>query len=58
MEDCIVLTKNQVNFLKVRFNTQDPDVAIDLFIEFLVTKHIDPMNMLNYLMKTMAKENN
>lgn len=56
--ESVLLTQKHVSFLMSRFNTEDPEQAIDLFIEFLVMQRKDPMQMINYINKLMAKENN
>lgn len=52
------LTKQQVRFLMSKFHTEDPQNAIDLFLESLVVENKDPFKMLKYLSALMAKENN
>lgn len=42
----------------LKFETDDPDEAVELLIESMVMKSVDPMQMQAYINKLMAKENN
>lgn len=41
-----------------KYETDDPDEAVELLIESMVLKSIDPMQMKVHIDKMMAKENN
>lgn len=59
--ESVKLTKSQVGFLMSKFGTDDPDEAIDLFIEFLIKSdegNLSPSDLVTHLMKIMARENN
>lgn len=58
MSDSVRLSKKQINFLMSKFETDDPDEAVELLIESMVMKSVDPMQMQAYINKLMAKENN
>lgn len=57
-DDSIKLSKKQINFLMSKYETDDPDEAVELLIESMVLKSIDPMQMKVHIDKMMAKENN
>jgi len=54
--DSIRLTKPQVTFLMQKFQIDDPNEAIDYFIELLVLEEADPMSMKKYLLGMMERE--
>jgi hypothetical protein len=58
MEDSIKLSGMQMAFLMSRFDTKDPDKAVELFVEELVSKGLDPMQLKEYVSRIMARENN
>jgi hypothetical protein len=58
MSEDIQLTARQVAFLKKKFRTKSADSAVDLFIEEMVFKGIDPMRIKEQLSRLMARENN
>lgn len=58
MEDSIKLSGMQMAFLMSRFDTRDPEKAIELFVEELVFKGLDPMQLSEHVNRMMARENN
>lgn len=49
----IKLTEKQVEFLMCIFYTDDPNEAIDMFLEILIEENIDPMKMSAFIDKMM-----
>lgn len=54
--DSIRLTRPQVTFLMQKFQINDPNEAIDYFIELLVLEEADPMSMKRYILGMMERE--
>lgn len=54
-DDSINLTESEIEFLKYKFRTEDPDDAVDQLIEMLVLEGGNPMNMKSYVQKMMKK---
>jgi len=52
--DSITLTESEIEFLKFKFDTEDPDKAVEILVELLVYEGINPMNMQPYI-QTMMK---
>ena len=52
----LTLTAGQVKFLMTRFQIDDANKAIDLFLETLITERLDPMDAKYYIMLLMQKE--
>lgn len=57
-QDYIRLSKKQVTFLMSKYETTDPDEAVEKLVESLVLKGIDPMLMSAHIDRMMARENN
>lgn len=57
-QDYIRLSKKQVAFLMSKYETTDPDEAVEKLVESLVIKGIDPMLMSAQIDRMMARENN
>jgi hypothetical protein len=49
-----MLTESEIEFLKFKFDTEDPDKAVEILVELLVFEGINPMNMQPYI-QTMMK---
>jgi hypothetical protein len=56
--DSIWLTGQQINFLMEKFQTDSPDVAVEMFVELLVAQKLDPMDLEKHVNRFMARENN
>ena len=56
--DDIILTETQIEFIKYRFRTEDPDIAVERLIELLVLEGTNPMNMGVYVDKMIQKFQN
>jgi len=54
-DDYIKLTESEIEFLKYKFNTEDPDEAVDLFVEILVLEGSNPMDMKLHIEKMMKR---
>lgn len=57
-DEFVTLTKRQMDFLMAKFEVSDPDMAVERFVEYLVLRGEDPMKLLEYLSRMMARENN
>jgi hypothetical protein len=53
--DSIKLSESEIEFLKCRFRTEDPDDAVEQFIEHLVLQGDNPLNLNYYVQKMMRK---
>lgn len=49
MSDDIQLSESEIEFLKYKFNTEDSDDAVDLFVEFLVVNGHNPMDIKEHV---------
>jgi len=54
--DGIRLTATEIEFLKFKFDTEDPDEAVELFVELLVFEGKDPMEMKFHILDMMLRE--
>lgn len=50
------LSMGQVKFLMSKFEIDDPNKAIDFFIELMIMEGVDPMDMKLYILKMMEKD--
>ena len=54
--DKLHLSIGQVKFLMSKFDIDDPNKAIDFFIEIMLLEDINPMDMKLYILKMMEKD--
>ena len=54
--DKLHLSVGQVKFLMSKFDIDDPNRAIDFFIELMLLEEINPMDMKLYILKMMEKD--
>lgn len=50
------LTAGQVKFLMSKFDINEPNKAIDFFIELMLLEGINPMEMKLYILKMMERD--
>jgi hypothetical protein len=55
IDDDVMLSETQIEFLKYKFRTEDADEAIDQLIEILVVEGIDPIKMGAYVDKMIER---
>lgn len=53
--DYVTLNETQIEFLKYKFDTEDPDEAVEKLIELLVLEGMNPMNMGTYVDKMIQR---
>lgn len=54
-DDSINLTESEIEFLKIKFNTEDPDKAVEQLVEILVLEGSNPMNLKFHVQKMMKR---
>jgi len=55
LDGSIRLSAMEIKFLKEKFNTNDPDYAVECFVEMLVFEGVDPMQLKTYIIELMKK---
>lgn len=53
--DSITLTESEIEFLKYKFDTNNPDLAVELFVEMLVYEGFNPMNLKEHIQKMILR---
>jgi hypothetical protein len=55
MSDSITLTETEIEFLKFKFDTEDPDQAVEMLVEFLVREGVNPLSMKDHIERLMKR---